>query len=281
MVAYTAGATLRPTSPYKYEVKANKVLIDVSHNSYYAAGGLSLLPQYLQAAGFGVEKRTTGTISRKALKPYCAYLIYLPQQGFSSAEKGGITDYVRHGGAVAVVGDWGQRVDTPAWWAPANDLGSTFGVPFAKKTARDPTNHDVYDFWIYFYSRNFAGSIMRPLSNVEAFATATLKPSVSGVQAIRTDRDASPANKPVVFTRTFGRGRVMILGDSNFWSDPHILAQQNGALAVRAVSWLCTGKASSGVAGSEEGEKWETLVIKLEEIGWTPPPGDTPWSLAR
>lgn len=268
-----------------YEVPKGKVLIDVSHNSYYKDRYLTLLPQYLQAAGFVVDKRTSGTISADILKPYCAYLIYLPMEKFSSAEKTAIKSYVRNGGSVAVVGDWGSSEKLPPWWRPANNLGHYFGVPFAQNWAKDPTNCDGNrDHWIYFYRRNFNGPITEPLTTVEAFATATLKPTVSGVQVIKTDSDASPPNRPIFFSRQLGKGRVIVLGDSDFWSDPWwqsgkgISAEQNRKLALRAVRWLCTGKASSSVAESEAEAMWEDLILKFEQVAVQPPPaGDTPW----
>jgi hypothetical protein len=252
------------------------VLVDAAHSNFSGINaGYITWKALLQSNGYTVNQLSTG-VTPAALSGKKVFVALVPTVYYTASEKSTLMTWVQNGGALLVIGDWYKTNIgyIPDWAIPTNNLSTYFGIKFVKAVcAIDNTNYEINNFWIYLYPRNYKtyANIMNGITRTETFATANLTSTV-GSPVIRLDADAVPSSGVVVMARKIGTGRVLVLGDSNFWSDEGagakaINAFDNKKFALRAISWLASGTA---VGITEFYDILELLDIPLL------PPADDP-----
>jgi hypothetical protein len=227
------------------------VFVDGSHNNYYKIGsGYQGWVKLLRNNNYTV-KQLNSSVTASKLKGVHVFVALMPRNNYTSHEITVLKSWVKTGGSLLIIGDWGVNTE---WSQATRALSAKFRIFFNKtrrKCARDPSNYEIpHNDWIYLFRRNYSTykKIMSGLNRTETFCTTTLYSSI-GKRVIFLDEDAVPSGKPIVMGREFGKGRVLVLADSNFWSDPSgqaigLKAFDNRKFALRAMSWLATGNAS-------------------------------------
>jgi hypothetical protein len=252
------------------------VLVDAAHTNFSGINsGYITWKALLQSNGYTVNQLST-SVTPAALSGKKVFVALVPQANYTASEKSTLMTWVQNGGALLVIGDLYKNNlgYIPKWAIPTNNLSTYFGIKFVNAVfAIDNTNYDTNNFWIYLYPRNYTtyANIMNGINRTETFATANLTSTV-GSPVIRLDADAVPSRGVVVMARKIGTGRVLVLGDSNFWSDEGagakaINAFDNKKFALRAINWLASGTA---VGITEFYDIAELLEIPLL------PPADDP-----
>ncbi len=141
---------------------------------------------------------------------------------------------VREGGSAFLITEFGPSFHHDAY---AFFL-DRFGIQHENNKIIDPTNSATEEFWdFYERDRNFeCHPIVRFLDKIQFRAAATLTDG-SSQTVIHTDSDSAPAGRPVLLARRFGKGLLVVVGDSS-WLSLHIEEHHHKALALAVVDWL-------------------------------------------
>jgi hypothetical protein len=75
--------------------------------------------------------------------------------------------------------------------------------------------------------------IVAGLKAVSVSATSTFSLATGWTTVIETDTDAVPASQPVLIEQALGAGRVLVSGDTNWWSNPELAKYDNKTFGVR------------------------------------------------
>ncbi|MDD5094244.1 MAG: C25 family cysteine peptidase [Dehalococcoidia bacterium] len=128
-----------------------KILFDESHAPADAAftigGGYSDWADLLRYRGMKVDKATTGPITIDLLGNYDAVVIPEPTQAYSKGEIDAIAQYVRGGGGVLLLGEWGSYAQDKGIYPVVNQIGGVFGLSFGDDVVEDGINNDGNSLW--------------------------------------------------------------------------------------------------------------------------------------
>ncbi len=253
-VAAKVGGRWTAWSAYKnFTIKKKlvvmNVLVDQAHTNYYSiSSGYTTWKALLTTNGYNVTE-TTSAITADQLVGKKVFVTPLPQSNFSSTEKDVLLNWVNNGGSLMIIGDY-----FPYFSGVSSDLGSSFGMTIQSVSyATDNTNYEIYNSCILLYLRNYTtyGSIMTGVGNTKTYLAGPLASSTAS-SVIHLDVDAVPSNAKIVYARKVGLGRVILLGDSNFWDDTNGMmgtnALGNKKFALRSINWLATGNANGSSA---------------------------------
>ena len=221
------------------------ILIDQKHSAswsvYYGdPSSYSGLCDHLRHDNYGVYTLKTDPITYSKLADYDIFVLPLPMSSFSTSEIDAIKQFVNEGGHLWVIGDAGTGYGTVP-----NQVSSEFDIEFDMNWVTDPTDYQVSTIWVFYYGRNFVHQTTHCLTKLESYHGASLTLYGSASSAINTDSDASPASKSVMAVNTYGDGRVVVMGDSNYFGNNGgetdgiccIDEADNAKLALRVVSW--------------------------------------------
>jgi hypothetical protein len=223
-----------------------RILVDQAH------GNISIAPTVydyasfvasLASAGYTVDALTS-PLTPEALRRHGLFVIPTlgtPQQFYTDAETAALQAYVRQGNGLFLICDYQTNVPGRRSNAAERELCAAFGVILDGNMAIDPTDAtEGSGFWIKFHPRGFADHpIMQGINSVQCFATATM--SGQGVSLVTTDSDAVPANKSVAMALHYAAGKVVVVGDSNFFGQDgqsFIDYEDNRRFGLNIVDWL-------------------------------------------
>ena len=255
------GGTWRAFSALKsFSIPAKPVLIDAAHNNLYNIGvGYSTWSSLLAANGYAVTQ-TTAMVTPTLLAGKKVFVALVPQWLYSDSEKTALYNWVNGGGALLVIGElYTSNVPPPDWAVPTDDLSGKFGINFRHiPCGTDNFNFETIPAWPVLSPRNYStfGGIMAGVGNTQPFCTGILTSTVAS-PIITLDDDAVPSVGIVAEGRKLGSGRIIVVGDSNFWSNPFtssglsgpgINSYSNKQFAVRVMNWLATGVAGTSAA---------------------------------
>ncbi len=255
------------------------VLIDQGHNNWYSLGNGDEWSYFsfvtaLQEAGYEVESTTSFPITYGELTSYSAYVIPLAGVSPTSQEIQDMQEYVEDGGAIYLIADWGGVFSDPS-----QALANVFGVTLDANTVTDPNDFiGGHDVWVTYDSANFSSNaIMSGLNQLQTYASTGMLPGTASPLII-TDADASPPNRAIAVALSYGAGRVIIVGDSNYFSDENeaypgtgLNVDDNKQFAVNTLYWLsrrASQPPNANVAFYDDGENGAS--------NWTATP---PWDL--
>lgn len=237
----------------------------MSHSEYYsldpnASWSYSGFVTVLTEAGYTVETLTSSEITYDRLAPYLAFVIPLAQSAPSAAENAAMQQYVEQGGGLFLIADWGGGFS-----GPSQALANTFGVTLDANIVTDPTEYiDGVNNYIHYVAKNFSShDIMHELANIQTYTSTSIQPG-NASPLITTNANADPPERPVAAALNFGAGRVVVLGDSNYFDNNHgLYVGDNKQFAINITNWLAgqSGKSSTDQDG-------DGLSNSVETTGW-------------
>lgn len=221
---------------------AQTVLIDQGHLNYYT---IMLDDTYSYSgftdaafdAGYDIRISTVGEITAEALAQGDVYVVPLPQQSFTDDEVNVMQRFVINGGAMLLIADYsGDYSD------PARSLANSFGAILNGDIVTDPDPADHSDnrvHWVKYTDKNFAEHpIFDNVNELQSFTSSSILP-YSSLSLVKADANAVPTESVVAVATEYGLGRVVILGDSNFFDDTYGLNKaDNEQFAVNIINWL-------------------------------------------
>jgi len=178
-----------------------------------------------------------------------------------------IEEYVRGGGGLIVLGE----TENDKYGNNLNELLERFGLRLANDTVQDYEHCTGAPSWVLAEltdgGRGRGGDLLARV-HAACFYRATTIESRNGARVLaRTHASASTPNAPLLVATEHGRGRVVVLADSDLFGDDCIDELDHAALWLNLVTWISrhpTRRASAD-AGSPTGEiadrpsAWPTL----------------------
>jgi hypothetical protein len=245
---FISGKTLAINTDYdwsKNNTAQTPILIDQGHANYYTLGDGDTWSYYafmsaLEAEGYEVESTTSPVITLEELSAFSAFIIPLAQNSPTAEEIQAMQQYVEDGGALFLIADWGGTFSDPS-----QALANVFGVTLDANTVTDPSDYiGDNDFWVTYDIANFSSHIlMAGLNLLQTYASTGMLPG-TGTPLITTDSDATPPDRAIAVALNYGSGRVVVVGDSNYFSETTeypgtgLYVADNKDFAVNIVNWL-------------------------------------------
>ena len=220
----TGGEVSQPPAPQGGAPASIGVLWDLTHGVYYdykPDGGYSQLVSRLGGTGCAISTTDAG-LENTDLSAYRAIVICLGS-AWSSAYTPGEVEVVRQfvnaGGGLLIMGD---NADCPN--GNINPVAQAFGITAG---VSDLLPYDLY------FSNFSTHPIFAGCSSLYYRAAGGLTAAPPGQLAAWTG-----AGQGVVATSGFGSGRVVVLGDINFWENDYLSRTDNLRFADNVFGWL-------------------------------------------
>lgn len=234
-----------------YRLRHPKVVIDEAHSNFHTAEGrYKPLAEMLRNDGYRVL-RGTRKFDRKSLEGVRVLVISnatapdatdeASGPAFKEEECDAVRDWVRAGGSLLLIAD-----HTP-YGSAAENLAKRFGVDMGKGTVFDPEHGHKEDPTVLTFSREngLLGShpLLHGLELIVAFtgqslgvpegAVALLKlgpaaKEAQSVQELQTNTGRPVGGRAQGVALTFGRGRVVIVGEAAMFSAQLIRFEHEG-----------------------------------------------------
>ncbi|MBN2391400.1 MAG: hypothetical protein JXR84_11785 [Anaerolineae bacterium] len=242
-----------------------KILIDQGHDNYYPLTGsgdvYTGFAAALAAAGYDIDSATSSLITYDDLAPYAAYIIPLAGVPPTTQEIQAMQQYIQNGGGLFLIAD-----HSGTYSEPSQALANVFGVTLDANVVTDPDDYiEESDYWVTYDNANFSSHIvMQALDILQTYASTSMEPGTAS-PLITTDADADPPNRAIAVALNFGAGRVVILGDSNYFDDEFGLnVGDNKQFGINITNWLA--RKSSNPPSDLDGDG---LLNGIETGGWT------------
>ncbi len=221
--------------------RQGRIYIDTGHvQSWYRLeeGYWQPLLGLLRGLDLTTTMGNTYPLTPQVLENQDVLVLSAPERTFTPAEERVLRDFVAQGGSLLVEGEWGP---TPDWTPVTQQVLGLFGASSDENLARDE-KHNVYDSptRIRFEKvRNFLPHpITEDLDLMVTNAGATLTGDDTWSTVIRTSRNATPSERPVMMARSYGFGRILAVGDTNAWIPGEAERPMDFALTRSVFEWL-------------------------------------------
>ncbi|MFM7013409.1 MAG: DUF6421 family protein [Actinomycetota bacterium] len=217
-----------------------------------------------EAAGFGVSALSSA-LSKDALAN--ADVLVLPHASEDDWEKTigqgspklteeeiqNVKDFVERGGGLVVLGETEQS----KYGNNFAELTEAFGIGFQNETVQDGEhNLGGVATWVKAALKpNYEYDLGFQVSEAAFYRAGTLKVSDSAAVVATSSSTALPADAPIVAATTFGKGRVVVLADSDVFGDDSIEELDNKNFWINIASWVSGGKAAAE-ADSKKPASW-------------------------
>ena len=163
----------------------------------------------------------------------------------TAAEQDAIHGFVRDGGGLVVLGETEQD----KYGNNVNELLDRFDLQLRSDTVQDYEHCDGAPTWIHAElmdgGRGSDGDLLAGVG-AACFYRATTIESRNGAHILaRTHRSASVPGAPLIVASEHGKGRVVVLGDSDLFGDDCIGSLDHEALWLNIVGWTARRSADS------------------------------------
>jgi hypothetical protein len=277
--------------------KLAHILIDQSHRQAWAvdleqARGLnpanpadasySKMASAAAASGFGVSSFSSGLLSKQDLAT--ADVFVLPHAStdewektlgtgspvLSPSEISAIKDFVFDGGGLVVLAETEQ----PKYGNNFADLTEAFGIKILNETVQDSIENfkDVATWVKADLKKSFEFDLGFQVSDIALYRAGVLaiEPEADAWVVAQSSPSAHPAEAPLVVAARYGKGRVVVLSDSDVFGDDSIDELDNKAFWLNVASWAAGGKAAAQAQSrknpnwSERDPSWIKLASAVE-----------------
>lgn len=261
--------------------EAHKPLYSIGSNPALYVGGYSQFAETLRARGYIIKTLKAGEqIDLSRLKGTDVLVIMCGRENYTIAEINSIVRWVNEGGSLLLLGDYDHH---PLYIEPiAKAFGIHFeGMNFKKITslADNTSNVGGNPSYIVFTDANIRHhEVTENISRIEMYSLSSIE-AESGTPLIVTSNTTywlntgQPAyNRPVMMVVKHGKGRIVVVGDVNLWSDidfdgdgvPALYDSDNLRLAINTVKWLTGEKyTASNMLGSLTGKVLKPVGITM------------------
>lgn len=259
--------------------KIAQILIDQSHRQAWSIdwevaskmnpinpkdASYQKMAEAAMAAGFGVSA-VSSSLSKEALAK--ADVLVLPHASEDDWEKTigqgspkltneeiqNVKDFVERGGGLVVLGETEQS----KYGNNFAELTEAFGIGFQNETVQDGEhNLGGVATWVKAALKpNYEYDLGFQVSEAAFYRAGTLRVSDSAAVVATSSATALPAEAPIVAATTFGKGRVVVLADSDVFGDDSIEELDNKNFWINIASWVAGGKAAAE-AESKKPASW-------------------------
>ncbi|MEW9548930.1 DUF6421 family protein [Nonomuraea sp. NPDC050783] len=242
-------------------------------SSYARAAGL------LRHLGHTVTVHTSGTLQKDVLADQDVLVIAHPAQErwerttgqgspvLSAAELDAVEAYVAAGGGLVVLAEEEQD----KYGNNLRDLLARFGVGITHTTVRDPGHaHRGVATWVRA-TRATEDGLLAGVRETCFYRSGvlTVEPDREATVLFTTSATADPAGAPLAVAVRHGRGRVVVLADSDLFGDDSIDDYDHRRLWGNLVTWAARLPEDGGPAAARAGAKAELfarLKAAVEEL---------------
>ena len=225
------------------------LLVDTLHFNYVMESELSAFLSRFTARGFRVEWARSiggedpGGALAARLRGADAFLSVAPNAGFSTSEIEAVRDFVRRGGKVLLVAD-------PTRPSRVNILASTFGITVEDDYLYNTKEHDANFKNVIF--RNFRPSpLTQGLRQVIFYTSSSLRAPSGGLIFGDENTASSMVERgpsPFAVVAEAAQGRVIVLSDLTFMTDPFNANADNGQFMSNLADYLTTSERTFALA---------------------------------
>ncbi|WP_432932062.1 DUF6421 family protein [Microbispora sp. CA-135349] len=259
-------------------------------NSYAEAAGA------LRRLGHTVRAHTEGPVTPDVLAGCDVFVVAHPSAGrwerttgvgspvFAAGEIDAIEAYVAGGGGLIVLAEHEQE----KYGSNLADLLARFGVTVEHTTVQDPGNcHNKVATWILGAPSGqavtgqavtgqavtgrggVAQDLLAEVRRACFYRAGTLGVPAGASVLFETSASADPASAPLVAAVRHGRGRVVVLADSDLFGDDSIRDYDHEKLWGNLVTWAARVPEASGAARAsrpELAEEFARLKAAVERL---------------
>ncbi|MEV4328101.1 DUF6421 family protein [Microbispora rosea] len=259
-------------------------------NSYAEAAGA------LRRLGHTVRAHTEGPITPAVLDGCDVFVVAHPSAGrwerttgvgspvFSAEEIDAIEAYVAGGGGLIVLAEHEQE----KYGSNLGELLARFGVTVEHTTVQDPGNcHNTVATWVLGVPTaqavtaqamtgqavtgpgGVAQDLLAEVRRACFYRAGTLGAPAEASVLFTTSGSADPAGAPLVAAVRHGRGRVVVLADSDLFGDDSIRDYDHEKLWGNLVTWAARVPEASGAARAsrpEVAEEFGRLKAAVERL---------------
>lgn len=279
--------------------KLAQILIDQSHRQAWAVdkelaakmnpanpadAGYSKMAEAAESAGFGVSSFLSGPISKESLLgndvfvlPHASTDEWEKTLGFgspvlSASEMSALQDFVFEGGGLVVLAETEQS----KYGNNFSELTEVFGVKVLNETVQDSIENfkDVATWVRGDLQKSYEHDLAFRVSEIAFYRAGVLEisDSADAVVIAKSSPSAYPAEAPLVVAVKHGKGRVVVLADSDVFGDDSIDELDNKSFWVNVASWAAGGKAAARAtvrqepSWAEANPSWIKLAAAVEAI---------------
>jgi len=227
-----------------------------SNPAAYGTGGYSEFANYLMVNGYIVSTINPGTIiNSSGLASADVLVIVAPQNSYLESELDAIENWVKEGGNLLLISDWGS------FGSVARTIASRFNIVLRGDAICDSDENVGDPSQVYYDGANLlVHPVTKGVDRVEIYAgDGILTAPAEEIPLIVTDYDGtafwfsdnSPALGVSVMSAfeggAIGSGRLIIMTDSNVWDsindadydgDVGFYDSDNEVLAINSINWL-------------------------------------------
>lgn len=241
----------------------------------------SKMAEVAEAAGFGVEANKDLITPAKLAS---TDVLVLPHASTDEWEKTigegsplltkeeieSVKEFVANGGGLVVLGETEQS----KYGNNFSELTEAFGIKFNNETVQDTKeNLNGVATWVKAALKpNFEHDLGFKVSEAAFYRAGTLEVSDSAEVIATSSASAFPAEAPIVAATKFGKGRVVVLADSDVFGDDSIEELDNKNFWINIASWVAGGKAAAAAENkkpaswAETDPSWKKLASAIETL---------------
>ncbi|MEV4244824.1 DUF6421 family protein [Streptosporangium canum] len=239
-------------------------------NSYVRAADI------LRRLGHTVAAHTEGPITPALLGPNDVFVIAHPSADrwerttglgspvFPVEELDAVEAYVADGGGLVVLAECEQE----KYGSNLEELLARFGVGVEHTTVQDPRSaHNGVAAWVLGSPGDTDGQDLLAGARRACFYRAgVLVAPEDATVLFRTSPTADPAGRPLAVTVRHGKGRVVVLADSDLFGDDSIGDYDHAALWGNLVTWAARVPAPAAAKESEARAAFQGLKDAVEAL---------------
>jgi hypothetical protein len=279
--------------------KIAQILIDQSHRQAWAVdfqkaqeinpvkptdASYSKLASSASESGFGVDVHSNGPITKEALSR--SDVLVLPHASTDDWEKTlgegspvltleeieAVREFVSEGGGLVVLGETEQS----KYGNNFSELTEVFGIKIQNATVQDPShNFQGNATWVVpELQNNYKHDLAFGVRSTAFYRAGVLElDSEREIEVIASSsKEALPASAPMVAATNFGKGRVVVLADSDVFGDDSIDELDNKNFWINIAAWVSGGKAAAladtkkAATWAESDASWLKLKAATEQI---------------
>lgn len=182
-----------------------------------------------------------------------------------------IEAFVAGGGGLVVLGETEQE----KYGNNLNDLLARFGLHLENDTVQDYEHYRGAPTWVLAELgpgvRGRGGDLLARVNQACLYRATTISPDNGAVVLARTHDTASSPHRPLIVAAPYGRGRVVVLADSDLFGDDCIDELDHRKLWLNICYWV--SRADRGVwpvaerrAGAEREQAWVSLREETDAL---------------
>ena len=279
--------------------KNASILIDQSHRQAWAVdldkarelnpanpadASYAKMAEAARGFGFGVSSNSAGPITKEMLSS--TDLFVLPHAStddwektlgtgspvLSDSEISAIKDFVSEGGGLVVLAETEQA----KYGNNFSSLTEAFGIGIGNETVQDTENNfKGVATWVKAeLKKSFEHDLGFKVSETAFYRSGVLEiKDGSNAEVIASSSTAAmPSEAPLVAATKFGKGRVVVLADSDVFGDDSIDELDNKNFWINIASWAAGGKAAALANSKKEpnwsatDSAWQKLATAVEQI---------------